>query len=115
MGVQFLMNQRKTHRRYKTLIKLGASYEALCQSAKKQVQWYFGIPVLVAAANSLFAVRALLSGILSSRTQGTVTEMMLVSAAMIFALCVVEWIYMAAVKRSSSRYLLTLMVPEREE
>ena len=41
--------------------------------------------------------------------------MMLVSAAMIFALCVVEWIYMAAVKRSSSRYLLTLMVPEREE
>ena len=34
---------------------------------------------------------------------------------MILALCVVEYIYMTAVKRSSSRYLLTLMEPEREE
>ena len=40
---------------------------------------------------------------------------MLLAAAMILLLCVVECIYMAFVKRSSNRYLLTLMVPEREE
>ena len=115
IGVQFLMNQQKTNRRYKTLIRLGAVYEALCRSAEKQVNWYFGIPVLVAAASSLFAVRALFSGLLSPRTQGSVQELMLISASMILVLCVIEYIYMSAVKRSSRRYLLKLMVPEREE
>ena len=115
IGVQFLMNQQKTNRRYKTLIRLGAVYEALCRSVEKQVNWYFGIPVLVAAASSLFAVRALFSGLLSPRTQGSVQELMLISAAMILVLCVIEYIYMSAVKRSSRRYLLKLMVPEREE
>ena len=115
IGVQFLMNQQRTNRRYKTLIKLGAGYETLCGSAKKQINWYFGIPVLAAAVSSLFAVRALFTGILSSRTQGTIGEMLVISAAMILVLCVIECIYMTAVKRSSSRYLLTLMAPEREE
>lgn len=115
IGVQFLMNQQKTNRRYKTLIKLGAVYETLCASAKKQINWYFGIPVFAAAVSSLFAVRALFTGLLSSVTRGSAGEMMFISAAMILVLCVIECIYMAAVKRSSSRYLLTLMAPEREE
>ena len=115
IGVQFLMNEQKTNRRYKTLIKLGAVYETLCASAKKQINWYFGIPVLAAAVSSLFAVRALFTGLLSSVTRGSAGEMMFISAAMILVLCVIECIYMAAVKRSSNRYLLTLMAPEREE
>lgn len=115
IGVQFLMNEQKTNRRYKTLIKLGAVYETLCASAKKQINWYFGIPVLAAAVSSLFAVRALFTGLLSSVTRGSAGEMMFISAAMILVLCVIECIYTAAVKRSSSRYLLTLMAPEREE
>ena len=76
---------------------------------------YFFFPVLAAAFSSLFGLRVLFSGRLSSRTQGSVKELMIISAAMILALCVVEYIYMTAVKRSSSRYLLTLMEPEREE
>lgn len=115
IGVQFLMGQQKSNRRYQTLIRLGATYEILCQSAKKQINWYFGIPTAVAALSSIFGVRALFSGLLSPRTQGNLSEMMLISGIMIFALCVVESIYITAVKRSSSRYLLTLMVPEREE
>ena len=115
IGVQFLMNQQKTGRRYKTLARLGAVYETLCGSAKKQINWYFGIPVFVAAVSSLFGVRALFTGLLSPMTQGTAGEMMVISAAMILVLCVIECIYIAAVKRSSNRYLLTLMAPEREE
>lgn len=115
IGVQFLMNQQKTNRRYKILVRLGAMYETLCRSAKKQINWYFGLPVFAAAVSSLFAVRALFSGILSPMTQGTEGEMLVVSAAMILVLCVIECIYMTAVKRSSRKYLLTLMAPEREE
>ena len=70
VGVQFLMSQQKTGRRYQTLIRLGATYESLCQSAGKQIAWFMGLPVLVAAVSSLFGVRALFTGILSSRTLG---------------------------------------------
>lgn len=115
IGVQFLMSQQKSGRRYRTLIRLGAMYGTLCRSARKQINWYFGIPIAVAALSSLFGVRALLSGLLSSRAKGNLPEMMFISAAMILALCVIEYGYMAAVKRSSDRCLLSLMVPEREE
>lgn len=115
IGVQFLMSQQKSGRRYQTLIRLGATYGTVCQSAKRQVNWYFGLPTFAAAFSSLFGVRALLTGFLPSRAKSDLAEMMFVSAAMILALCVIECIYIAAVKRSSDRYLLSLMVPEREE
>lgn len=115
IGVQFLMGQQKSGRRYRTLIRLGAAYRTLCRSARKQINWYFGIPTAVAAVSSLFGVRALFTGILPSRTKSDLPEMMFVSAAMILALCMIEYIYIAAVKRSSDRYLLSLMLPERDE
>ncbi len=115
IGAQFLMGQQKSNRRYRTLIHLGATYETLCRSAGRQINGYFGIPVAVAALNSLFAVRALFSGLLSSRVQEGITDMLLVSAAMILLLCVIEYIYMRVVKRASRKYLLTLMEPQREE
>ena len=114
-GVQFLMSQQKTNRRYKTLIRLGAGYKTLCRSAGKQINWYFGIPSIVAVINGLFGIQALFSGLLPSRTQGDFSELLFVSSAMLLILCVIEYVYITAVKRSSSRYLLTLMAPEREE
>ncbi len=115
MGVQFLMRQQKTNRHYQTLIRLGATYKDLCQSATKQIHWYFGIPVIVAALSSLFGVKGLLSGLLSDSIPGYASAWLPVSGAMILLLCVIEYIYITAVTRSSNRYLLTLMVPEREE
>lgn len=115
IGVQFLMGQQKAARRYRTLVRLGAEHDTLCRAAKAQINWYFGLPVGVAAVSSVFGVRALFSGILSVSAQSGMTEMMIAASAMILLLCVVEWLYMAAVKRSSSRYLLGLMAPEREE
>lgn len=115
IGVQFLMGQQRAERRYRTLVRLGAEHATLCRAAKSQISWYFGLPVGVAAVSSLLGVRALFSGILSASAQSSMTEMMIAAGAMILLLCVVEWLYMAAVKRSSSRYLLGLMAPEREE
>ena len=115
IGVQFLMGQQKAARRYRTLVRLGAEHGTLCRAARAQINWYFGLPVGVAAVSSLFGVRALFSGILSTSAQNGMTEMMIAAGAMILLLCMVEWLYMAAVKRSSSRYLLGLMAPEREE
>lgn len=115
IGVQFLMGQQKAERRYRTLVRLGAEHDTLCRAAKAQINWYFGLPVGVAAVSSVFGVRALFTGMLTAQAQRDMTDLMITAGAMILLLCVVEWLYMAAVKRSSSRYLLGLMVPEREE
>ena len=115
IGVQFLMGQQRAERRYRTLVRLGAEHDTLCRAAKAQINWYFGLPVGVAAVSSVFGVRALFTGMLTAQAQRGITDLMITAGAMILLLCVVEWIYMAAVKRSSSRYLLGLMAPEREE
>ena len=115
IGVQFLMAQQKSHKRYKTLIRLGATYETLCQSANKQINWYFGIPTVIAVISSMFGIRGLLAGILPSSAKLMMSQLMLIAGAVIVVLCVVECIYIVTVKRSSKRYLLTLMAPEREE
>ena len=115
MGVQFLISQQKTGRRYRTLIRLGATYEILCRSARRQITCFMGLPALVAAVSSIFGVKALFAGILTSQASGSLGDMLLLSAGMIFLLCVVEFIYMRVVKRSSDRYLLSLMQPQREE
>ena len=74
IGVQFLMGQQKAARRYRTLVRLGAEHDTLCRAAKAQINWYFGLPVGVAAVSSLFGVRALFSGILSGSAQSGMTE-----------------------------------------
>ena len=115
IGVQFLTNLRKTGRRYQTLIKIGASYEALCYSADKQINWYFGIPVIMAAINSIFGVRALFTGILSGRTAKDTLSLMIISLAMILVMCVIELIYIIVVRKAGESYILSLMTLEREE
>lgn len=115
IGVQFLMGQQKAERRYRTLVRLGAEHDTLCRAARAQISWYFGLPVGVAAVSSAFGVRALFTGMLTAQAQRGMTDLMITAGAMILLLCVVEWLYMAAVKRSSSRFLLGLMAPEREE
>ena len=115
IGVQFLTLQQRAQRRYRTLIRLGAGYEVLCRSAKRQIRYFFGIPCAVAAVSSIFGVRALFAGLLFSRVQDNMSSLLLTAAAVILLLCLIECAYVAAVARNSNRYLLSLMVPEREE
>lgn len=115
IGVQFLMGQRKSHRRYQTLIHLGATYETLCKSSGKQINWYFGLPIVIALINSFFGVRSLFTGILPSSVKANISQVFIIAIFMILLLGIFEVIYMGAVKRNSNKYLLSLMEPKREE
>ncbi len=108
IGVQFLMLQQKNGNRYRTLIRMGASYEVLCKSARKQITWIMGLPILVAVISSIFGIRAL-------RFFEEVSGVLIVSIIVVVLFCLVEYIYMRVVKCSSDRYLLTLLQPRREE
>lgn len=115
LGVQFLMGQKRASGRYKTLVKLGADHKAMNKSSKRQINWYFGLPIAVACASTFFATKSLFFGILSSRTKMNMDKMLPVVAIVAAVFCLVECVYMLIVKRSSSRFLETLMTPEREE
>ena len=115
LGVQFLMGQRRTSGRYKTLIKLGADHRTLYTSSKKQINWYFGLPIAVAASCVVAATRSLFNGILSSRTKVHIDDMIPVVLIVLAVFVLVEYLYMHIVKRSSFRFLETLMAPKREE
>ena len=116
IGVQFLMGQRKTHKRYHTLVHLGATYQTLCKSARKQVNWYFGLPIAIALINSIFGVMTLFAALLpSSDLKANLGLQLLIAGVAIFVLAIIEYIYMTLVKKSSDRFLWTLMKPKRIE
>ncbi|RDU23637.1 FtsX-like permease family protein [Anaerosacchariphilus polymeriproducens] len=113
IGVQFLMQQHKTGKRYRTLINLGCHYEVLCHSARRQIKWYFGLPVTVAAIGSLFGVKSLFTGILVRSVKDE--KLLFVAAAIIVSICVIELIYMTVVMKLSDKYLLELIESRQED
>lgn len=115
MGVQFLMHQQKTKKRYQSLTYLGASYEMLCKSARSQITWYFSLPIAIAAISSIFAVRALFTGIVTTRMKEQVGKLMVISIFIISLICVIELIYMQFVKKSSDKNILKIMDIKRED
>lgn len=115
IGVQFLMQQQKMGQRYRILRKLGCSCEQLCRSARKQIRWYFMVPVAVSAVSSVFGIRSLLTGVVTAAMRGRTFVMMMVAVAVILVLIVVEWIYMAVVMRMSDRRIFAMMDMRREE
>ncbi|GAA0180450.1 ABC transporter permease [Clostridium sediminicola] len=115
MGVQFLMHQQKTRKRYQSLTYLGASYEMLCKSARNQTDWYFSLPIAIAAISSIFAVRSLFTGIMTTTMKEQVGKLMIISIPIIVLICVIELIYMQFVKKSSDKNILKIMDRRRED
>ncbi|MBU5225099.1 ABC transporter permease [Clostridium senegalense] len=115
MGVQFLMHQEKTKKRYLSLTYLGASYEMLCKSARNQITWYFSLPIIVAAINSIFSVRALFTGLMPTTMKEQVSKLMIIAIPIIVLICMVELFYMHFVKKISDKSILKLMDVKRED
>lgn len=115
MGVQFLMHQEKTKKRYLSLTYLGASYEMLCKSARNQITWYFSLPIIVAAINSIFSVRALFTGLMPTTMKEQVSKLMIIAIPIIVLICMVELFYMYFVKKISDKSILKLMDVKRED
>ncbi|MGG7057919.1 ABC transporter permease [Clostridium nigeriense] len=115
MGVQFLMHQQKTKKRYQALTYLGANYEMLCKSARNQITWYFSLSIAVAAVSSIFAVRTLFAGMVTTAMKEYVGKLMVISASVIVLICMIELIYMNIVKKSSDKNILKLMDMKRED
>ena len=115
IGVQFLMGQRQSYRRYQTLIHLGANYETLCKSSEKQINWYFGLPIALALISSSFGVSSLLTGIVPASARMVMGQKFITAMLIVLLLAGFEVIYIRIVKKNSNKYLLSLMEPKRDE
>lgn len=115
IGVQFLMGQQKKKKNYQTLIFLGGYEKELCKSARSQIGWYFGLPVAVAALSSIFGLYTLFAGLSYSSIRGRTNELVLIGAAVICLLLVVEFIYILIVMKSSDKQIHKLMGLQRED
>lgn len=115
MGVQFLMHQQKTRKRYQSLTYIGANYEMLCKSARNQITWYFSLPIGVAAISSIFAVRSLFTGFTTTSMKEEISKLMEISIPIIILICVIELFYMNLVKKSSDKNILKHMDIKRED
>lgn len=115
IGVQFLMAQQKVKKRYKTLVYLGSYEKELQKAARKQIVWYFSMPILVGAIGSVFGIWSLFSGMAFGSIKGHVAYYVMLSIPAIFLLLVVELIYVTAVMRISDKQIGKLMVSRRED
>lgn len=115
LGTQYLMYQRKTGKRYQTITALGCSYEELSRSGRTQIRWYFLLPVLVACVSAVFGIFSFTEGLLSSYFEMQKNHIIFVGILVIFVICVVEYLYMMAVMRTSERTIRELMKRKREE
>lgn len=115
LGTQYLMYQRKTGKRYQTITALGCSYEELSKSGRTQIRWYFLLPVLVACVSAVFGIFSFTEGLLSSYFKMQKNHIIFVGILVIFVICVVEYLYMMAVMRTSDRTIRELMKRKREE
>lgn len=115
MGVQFLIHQQKTRKRYQTLSYIGCTYEMMCKSARRQITWYFMLPLSASAICSIFAVRSLYTGALTTTMHQQTNKLMMLSIPVIVFICVVELLYMHFVKKSSDRNIAGIMTIKRED
>ncbi len=115
ISLQYLMQEKKNRRRYHTLICLGSTREALFLSARRQIRWYFGLPLGVAGVSGIFGVTSLFSGLLPSSLRGQRGVLFGVAAASILVLCVIECGYVKMVMRLSRQNIMQMMERKRSE
>lgn len=109
IGLQFLMREEKTRKRYHTLVFLGSSSDDICRSSERQIKWYFQIPIGVAAISGIFGVWSLFSGILPNVLYGEMQTLFLIAGIIIAILFLMEYSYMKMVMRISKRNIMGMM------
>ena len=115
ISLQFLMQEKRTRSRYRTLIRLGSRYEHLCRSARSQIHWYFAMPIGLAVVSSIVGTCALLKTMLPSILIGKSRWLMGIAGAVILVLAVVEYIYMWQVVKLSRQNINQMMDVVRED
>jgi putative ABC transport system permease protein len=80
----------------------------MCQSARKQIAWYFALPIGVAIVSSFFGIKAMLGGLLPSAYESNSKSLLIMAIVMVGFLFIIECIYMISVMKISDKHIEAL-------
>lgn len=103
MGLKFLIQQRNTFHRYKTLLMLGASVQELCHSARTQIRVYFRLIIGVAAVSSVFGIWSMFASFLRLPNAANMGKIVFISGVSVLVFLFIEFAYIRLIERESDK------------
>ncbi|MCM1273616.1 MAG: ABC transporter permease [Clostridium sp.] len=108
IGLKYLIQQRQTKHRYRTLIMLGAGMEEMELSVKKQIQTFFMLVLTVAVVSSVAAIYTMFNSFTKLPIGTDMYKVVILAAIILGAFVLTELIYIAVVKRTAGREIRSL-------
>lgn len=103
IGLKYLIQQRQTKHRYKTLSMLGAGMEEMSRSVKKQIQIFFMLVLVVALISSVAAIYSMFTSFTKLPVGTNIHMVVAISAMVLITFVLMEVIYIGVVKRTASK------------
>ena len=111
MGVQYLMNQKKTTNRYKILLKLGANYDKLSKSSSTQIKYYFSLPTIIGTISGLMAIISVVKNKIIIISNSNIVLYIMFTLVILF---MIEYVYIKIVINISNQNIKSMMDIKRE-
>lgn len=108
IGLKYLIQQRQTKHRYKTLAILGAGTEKMCRSVKKQIQIFFMLVLTVALISSVVAIYSMFTSFTKLPLGTNINTVVVISVVVLLFFVLTEIIYISIVKRTAGREIRSL-------
>lgn len=108
IGLKYLIQQRQTKHRYRTLIMLGSDMEEMELSVKKQIQTFFMMVLTVAVVSSGAAIYTMFTSFTKLPLGTDLYKVIITSAVVLAVFVLTEFIYIAVVKRTAGRELRSI-------
>lgn len=108
IGLKYLIQQRQTMHRYKTLAMLGAGTGEMCHSVKKQIQIFFMMVLTIALISSVVAIYSMFTSFTKLPIGTNICTVIVIAAIVLFTFVLTEIIYIGIVKRTAGREVRSL-------
>ncbi len=110
LGLKFLIQHRQNKCRYRTLSMLGADTEAMCRSAKKQIQVFFLLVLTVASVSGAAAVVTMFTSFAKLPVGTSMWTAGLLAATAFVIFVIIELVYIGIVRRTAQREICSSII-----
>ena len=103
LGIKFLIGQRSTAHRYKTISTLGAKTKDIKKSARKQIWYYFGLVLSVAIISSYFGIKTVMGQFFYGSEMIKMERAVILAIIAVIVFIIIECIYIIVIQRKSNK------------
>lgn len=114
LGIKFLLQQRDTRHRYKTVLMLGAGETELCRSARTQIRVYFRMVIGSAAISAVFGICSMFVSFLKLPEPAEFGKIAIVTMAAVIGFLIVEYAYILLIEHESDKEIRKMAAADTE-